>query len=154
VWPNSTQFVRTFSQYLKPHAKYLVEVPEVPIYYLQGRPDAQPGQFTSTFFINYYNSKKVLLTGPVGFTAAIDAGYFHEVAYNGDVTQAADAAIAKALSASNGYYLAAEIQITDVLGPGDYFIWVKGHRPGTAGVLVPSSPKDQNLGTKAGELAP
>jgi hypothetical protein len=31
VWPNSTQFVRAFSRYLKPHARYLVEVPEVPI---------------------------------------------------------------------------------------------------------------------------
>ena len=75
VRPNATQFVRVFSQYLKPKAKYLVEVPEVPIYYLQGRPDAQPRQFTSTFYINYQNSKGVLLTGPVGFTAAIDAGY-------------------------------------------------------------------------------
>ena len=132
VWPNSTQFVRAFSQYLKPKARYLVEVPEVPIYYLQGRPDAQPRQFTSTFYINYFNSKGVLLTGPVGFTAAVDAGYFREVAYNGDVTRAADGALAKALSISNDYYLAAEIQITDVLGPGDYFIWVKGHRPAAA----------------------
>ena len=53
VWPNSNQFVRTFSAYLKPHARYLVEVPEVPIYYLLGHKDAQPRQFTSTFYINY-----------------------------------------------------------------------------------------------------
>ena len=58
VWPNSNQFVRTFSAYLKPHARYLVEVPEVPIYYLLGHKDAQPSQFTSTFYINYLNSKK------------------------------------------------------------------------------------------------
>ena len=80
VWPNSTQFVRIFSEYLKPHANYLVEVPEVPIYYLQDHPDAQPRQFTSTFYINYRNSKGVLLTGTKGFTAAIEAGYFHIVA--------------------------------------------------------------------------
>jgi hypothetical protein len=154
VWPNTTQFVRVFSQYLKPHANYLVEVPEVPIYYLQDRPDAQPRQFTSTFYINYKNSKKVLLTGPVGFTAAIDAGYFHEVAYSGNVTQAADAAIAKALSDNNDYYMAAEIQITDVLGPGDYFIWVKGHRPEPTGIFVHTVRKYQDLGAKVEELAP
>jgi 4-amino-4-deoxy-L-arabinose transferase-like glycosyltransferase len=154
VWPNSTQFVRAFSQYLKPHAKYLVEVPEVPIYYLQGRPGAQPSQFISTFYINYRNSKGVLLTGPVGFTAAVDAGYFHEVAYNGDVTPAADGALATALSASKAYYLAAEIQITDVLGPSDYYIWVKGHRPEPTGVFVHTSSKYQDLGTKIRELAP
>ena len=86
VWPNSTQFVRTFSAYLKPHARYLVEVPEVPIYYLLGHKDAQPRQFTSTFYINYRNSKGVLLTGTVGFTAAVNAGYFHVVAYNNEIT--------------------------------------------------------------------
>ena len=46
--PTPTQFVRAFSQYLRPHARYLVEVPEVPIYYLPAKPDAQPRQFTST----------------------------------------------------------------------------------------------------------
>jgi Dolichyl-phosphate-mannose-protein mannosyltransferase len=154
VWPNSNQFVQAFSKYLKPHARYLVEVPEVPIYYLLGHPDAQPRQFTSTFYINYVNSKGVLLNGTVGFTAAVNAGYFHVVAYNGNVTAAADAVLAQALSASKDYYLAAEIHITDVFGPGDYFIWVKGHRPKPSGVFHHASPKYQDLGTKIRELAP
>ena len=57
MWPTSGQFVRTFSGYLKPHARYLVEVPEVPIYYLLGHKDAQPRQFTSTFYINYRTAR-------------------------------------------------------------------------------------------------
>ena len=154
VWPNSTQWVRVFSHYLKPHARYLVEVPEVPIYYLLGHADAQPRQFTSTFYINYRNSKGVLLTGTVGFTAAVDAGYFHVVAYNNEVTGAADAVLAEALSASKDYYLAAEIHITDVFGPGDYFIWVKGHEPKPSGLFHHASPKYQDLGTKLRELTP
>ena len=154
VWPNSNQFVRTFSHYLQPHARYLVEVPEVPIYYLLGHKDAQPRQFTSTFYINYRNSKGVLLTGTVGFTAAVDAGYFNVVAYNNEVTGAADAVLAEALSASKDYYLAAEVYITDVYGPGDYFIWVKGHRPKQKGLFVHANPKYQNIGTKMRELAP
>ena len=154
VWPNSTQFVRAFSRYLKPHARYLVEVPEVPIYYLLGHGDAQPRQFTSTFYINYRNSKRVLLTGTVGFTAAVDAGYFHVVAYNNEVTGAADAVLAQALSASKDYYLAAEIHITDVFGPGDYFIWVKGHRPTVSGVFNHKVRRYLDLGSKTTELAP
>ncbi len=84
----------------------------------------------------------------------MDAGYFHVVAYNGDVTQAADAVLAKALSASKSYYLAAEIGIDDTFGPGDYFIWVKGHAPKPSGLFVHASPKYQNLGSKITELAP
>ena len=118
VWPNSKQFVRAFSNYLKPHARYLVEVPEVPIYYLLGHADARPRQFTSTFYINYRNSKRVLLSGTVGFIAAVDAGYFDVVAYNNEVTGATDAVLAQALSASKDYYLAAEIHITDVFRTG------------------------------------
>jgi hypothetical protein len=154
VWPNSSQFVRTFSAYLQPHARYLVEVPEVPIYYLLGHKDAQPKQFTSTFYINYRNSKGVLLTGTVGFTAAVDAGYFHVVAYNNEITGAADAVLDEALSASNDYYLAAEIHITDVFGPGNYFIWVKGHPKKTIPVFVHASSKYLDLGSKVQQLGP
>ena len=95
-----------------------------------------------------------MLTGTVGFTAAVDAGYFHVVAYDYEVTAAADAVLAQALSASNDYYLAAEIDITDVFGPGDYFIWVKGHRPSPAAVFAHASSKYPDLGTKFRELAP
>jgi hypothetical protein len=154
VWPNSNQFVRTFSAYLKPHDRYLVEVPEVPIYYLLGHKDAQPSQFTSTFYINYRNSKGVLLTGTVGLTAAVDAGYFQVVAYNNEITRAADAVLDQALSASKNYYLAAEIHITDVFGPGNYFIWVKGQPPKSAHPFVHVSPKYPDLGSKLQRLAP
>ena len=128
-WPSSGPFVSAFAKYLKPHAKYLVEVPEVPIYYLMGRPDAQPDQFTSTYFITYFTSKGRELTGPAGFTAAVQGGYFQVIAYNDDVTPAADGALAKALQASHSYYLAAKVNLSDVFGPVVYYIWVKGHKP-------------------------
>jgi hypothetical protein len=51
AWPSSNAFVSAFSKYLKPHALYLVEVPEVPMYYLESQPDAQPKQFLSTYSI-------------------------------------------------------------------------------------------------------
>jgi hypothetical protein len=121
--------VSTFSKYLKPHARYLVEVPEVPIYYLMGQSDAQPDQFTSTFYIVYRTKKGQTLTGPAGFIAAVNGGYFQVIAYNNDVTLAADAALVKALEASHSYYLAAKIDLSDAFGPVRYYIWVRGHKP-------------------------
>lgn len=131
-WPSSTAFVQAFSRYLQPRAKYLVEVPEVPIYYLMGRADAQPSEFTSTYYISYTNARGQTLTGNAGFTAAVQSGYFQVIAYNDDVTLSADEALAAALKASHAYYLAREIHLTDSFGPVEYFIWVKGHQPAAA----------------------
>ena len=119
VWPSSGPFVSTFARYLQPNAHYLVEVPEVPIYYLMGNKDAQPEQFTSTFVIVYINKKGQTLTGPAGFTAAVQDGYFQVIAYNNTVTQAVDGSLAKALNASHAYYLAAKVNLSDSLGPVD-----------------------------------
>jgi hypothetical protein len=132
-WPSSGPFVTAFSKYCKPNARYLVEVPEVPIYYLMGEKDAQPRQFTSTFFINYFNRKGQLLTGPEGFTAAVQDGYFQVIAYSNTVTLAADGSLAKALKASHSYYLAEQVNLSDVFGPVQYDIWVKGHKPAATG---------------------
>jgi hypothetical protein len=154
VWPDSGPFVRTLSAYLTPHGRYLVEAPEVPIYYLENRRDAQPRQFYSTFYISYVNKKGVTLTGPAGYTAALDAGYFQTVAYYYQVTSDMDGVLAKALSTGHSYYLAAEIGINDSYGSGDYFVWVKGHAPKPGGLFTHASPQYQNLGTKLRELAP
>jgi hypothetical protein len=132
-WPDSRPFVTAFSRYLKPNARYLVEVPEVPIYYLMGNKDAQPRQFTSTYVISYYNKKGQLLTGPAGFTAAVQDGYFQVIAYNNTVTLAVDGSLAKALKASHSYYLAQQVKLSDVFGPVTYDIWVKGHKPAAGG---------------------
>jgi len=124
-WPSSGPFVSAFAKYLKPGSRYLVEVPEVPIYYLTGHQDAQPEQFTSTFYILYKNKKGQVLTGPAGFTAAVQDGYFQVIAFSNTVTLAADGSLAKALKASRSYYQAADVHLSDSFGPVDYHIWVK-----------------------------
>jgi hypothetical protein len=125
-WPSSGPLVNALSAYLRPGARYLVEVPEVPIYYLQGRADAQPDQFWSTSAITYVNSKGQRLTGDAGFTAAIKAGFFRLVAYTGGVTPETDAVILSALESSPDYHLTAVVQLTDSSGPVIYYIWVAG----------------------------
>jgi hypothetical protein len=102
-----------------------VEVDEVPIYYLRNYPDAQPSQFTSTYYIGYFdNTQSKLLTGNDGYIAAIKAGYFQVVAYNYSTTPATDGVIAHALAQSPLYRLA------DVIANGNdtvrQYIWVKG----------------------------
>jgi len=68
-----------------------------------------------------------------GFTAAVQDGYFQVIAYSNTVTLAADGSLAKALKASHSYYLAQQVNLSDVFGPVRYDIWVKGHKPAAAG---------------------
>jgi hypothetical protein len=109
VWQNSSQFTHVMARYLQPHARYLVEVDEVPIYYLRDRPDAQPDQFTSTFFIAYTEPSGQVLSGNAGYAAAIKAGYFQVVSYNFQTTPSVDTVLARALQTSPFYRLASAI---------------------------------------------
>jgi Dolichyl-phosphate-mannose-protein mannosyltransferase len=109
AWPNSAVFTRDMVRYLQPHARYLVEVDEVPIYYLRHHPDAQPRQFTSTYYIGYVDAQGQFLTGNAGYVAAIKAGYFRMIAYNFQTTPAVDQVIAHAVETSPDYQLAAAI---------------------------------------------
>jgi hypothetical protein len=118
-------FVQDFSSYLKPGAHYLVEVPEVPTYYLMARADAQPYQFTSTYVISYTDSRGQTLTGNAGFVAAIRDGYFRVIAYNGVTTPATDAVIAHALQVSSSYRLAKIVLSDSSYGRIPCYIWVK-----------------------------
>jgi hypothetical protein len=121
-WPNSTQLVRDIASNVKPGGHYLVEVDEVPIYYLLGNPDAQPDQFTSTYYIGYTDSQGQFLTGNAGYTAAIKAGYFQVVSYNFQTTPAVDQVLAKALESAPQYRLTAVIPLAH--GVFQY-VWVK-----------------------------
>ena len=117
-WPGSAGFVPVLAHYLQPGARYLVEVDEVPIYYLRHHADAQPDQFTSTYFIGYHG-----LTGQAGFVAAIKAGYFKVVAFDGQVTPALDNVLASTLRANPDYRLAAAIPANG--HTVTYYVWVR-----------------------------
>jgi len=127
AWPDSSVFVADMARYVRPGAHYLVEVDEVPIYYLRGHAGAQPDQFTSTYFIGYVDKQGRYLTGDAGYVAAIKAGYFHVVAFNYQTTPAVDAVIARTLAADPDYRLA------NVIPNGNdtvsQYIWVKTATP-------------------------
>ena len=122
-WANSSGFISVMSRQLQPGAHYLVEAYEVPIYYLRLHQDAQPDQFTLTYFISYTDRQGQTLTGSAGYVAAIKAGYFKVVAYNGESTPALDNVLATALRADPDYRLASTV--TSSNHNGVYYVWVK-----------------------------
>ena len=123
AWPNSSVFIADLARYVHPGDRYLVEVDEVPIYYLRDNPGALPRQFTDTYYIGYTTKQGQLLTGDAGYVAAIKAGYFNVVAFNYQTTPAVDAVLAQTLAADPDYSLA------DVIPNGNdtvrQYIWVK-----------------------------
>jgi hypothetical protein len=108
-WPNSSTQVMELSRYLGPGDRYLVENDNVAIYYLMGNRDAQPDQFTSTYFMAYRTPKGQLLTGTPAYLAALQAGYFQVVLYDSSVTPALDKSLAAALESDPRYRLAGAV---------------------------------------------
>jgi hypothetical protein len=98
-----------------------------PIYYLRQHRDTQPNQFTSTYFIGYHTKQGQYLTGNAGYVAAIKAGYFLLVAYDGQVTPGLDDVLASTLRADPDYRLAASIPVSG--GAVTYCVWI--HQPAT-----------------------
>ena len=124
-WGNSTGLSKVLARQLKPGARYLVEVPEVPTYYLQGRPGAQATQFYSTFVIFYVDPQGQTLTGDAGFEVAIKNGFFQVIAYEGTITPAVDNILASELKKSSLYRLAAVVPDNTAYHTGSYYVWVK-----------------------------
>jgi hypothetical protein len=139
AWPNSTAFTRVMTHNLTPGGHYLVEVDEVPIYYLRGHRDAQPRQFTSTYFIGYTDKQGQYLTGNAGYAAAIKGGYFQVVAYNGSTTPAVDNVLAAALRASPDYQLAATLPNGN--HSVTYYVWVRRAATAPAGIRRGGTPR-------------
>jgi hypothetical protein len=124
-WPNSSALVMEMSRFLGPGDRYLVENDNVAIYYLRGDRDAQPDQFTSTYFIAYRARDGQLLTGTPGYLAALQAGYFQVVVYDDSVTPALDRSLAAALENNPRYRLAGSVQETARDFRTTCYVWVR-----------------------------
>jgi hypothetical protein len=124
-WGNETAFVKSFSTQLKPGAKYLVEIPEVPIYYLEGNKEAQASQFSSTFVLVYQNPKGAVLGGTTAYESAIANNYFQVVAYEGFTTPATDNAIASELVKNKNYKKVSVVSDSTKYHDGTFTIWVR-----------------------------
>jgi hypothetical protein len=123
AWPDTSVAVPELARFLSPSAHYLVEVPEVPIYYLRNHSDAQPSQFTSTYNFTYTGPQGESLTGDAAYAAAIKSGYFRVIAFDDSVTPATDDAISRAVAVNPDYRLA--VIVPETTG-GRQYIWVRG----------------------------
>jgi Dolichyl-phosphate-mannose-protein mannosyltransferase len=124
-WPDPSSLVGELTRYLGPGERYLVENDNVAIYYLRGRPDAQPDQFTSTYFIAYRTPRSQVLTGTQGFLAAVRYGYFRVIIYDGTVTPALDKTLAAALEADPRYRLAGAVPEKARDFRATCYVWVR-----------------------------
>jgi hypothetical protein len=125
-WPGADRLVGSIRQYQKPGAHYLVEIDEVPIYYLRGDTSAEPGQFTSTFAFLYLDWQGKWLTGDIAYQTAVEQGYFQVVAFDGITTPDIDQAILRGLhSPTSPYRYAAGIPEQTAYGTVVYQVWVK-----------------------------
>jgi hypothetical protein len=135
-WGNETAFVKAFSRELQPGATYLVEIPEVPIYYLEGNKEAQAGQFSSTFVLVYQNPKGVVLSGNTAYEAAIASNYFKVVAIEGFTTMATDNVIETELKKNKDYTKVAVVSDSTKDHDGAFTIWVRKAGVKGAGKLI------------------
>ncbi|HYB88995.1 MAG TPA: glycosyltransferase family 39 protein [Streptosporangiaceae bacterium] len=124
TWPNSQGFIKEMARYLRPHALYLVEAPEVPMYYLGNRPDAQPRQFISTFGLSVVTKQGKRLTGDAAFKMTIQQGWYQIVAYDGVSTPATDRLLRKYLTGAP-YTLKKVISASNHGTIYNYYVWVK-----------------------------
>ena len=124
-WPDPSSLVGELTRYLGPGERYLVENDNVAIYYLRGHPEAQPDQFTSTYFIAYRTPRGQVLTGTQGFLAAVRYGYFRVIIYDGTVTPALDKTLAAALEADPRYRLAGAVPENARDFRATCYVWVR-----------------------------
>ena len=125
VWPNSTALLAAIVKYQQPNAQYLVGADEVAIYGLRGDPDAEPTQFSNTFFFLYTTSKGQQLSGNAAYTAAIAAGYFRIIAYTGNDSPGVEQIVAEDLYRNPDYELVAKVPETVSSGQTYYYVWVR-----------------------------
>jgi hypothetical protein len=123
-WPDSAPLVTQLSRYVGPGDRYLVEDDDVPMYYLSADADAQPDQFTSTYYFAFA-APGGELTGTPAYLAAIKAGYFTVIAYNFSFTPQLDKAMAAALELSSKYRLAAVVPESAAYAHDTAYVWVR-----------------------------
>ena len=124
-WPDPASLIGELTRYIGPGDRYLVENDDVAIYYLRGHPDAQPDQFTSTYFISYRTPGGQVLTGTQGFLAAVRSGYFRVIIYDGTVTPALDKSLAAALESDPLYRLAGAVPENARDFRATCYVWVR-----------------------------
>ncbi len=123
TWPDPQRLVAALQPELAPGKRYLMENSAPTQYYLRNQTD--PRQWTSTYGIVYDAGDGRFLSGPEGYLAALDAGYFDVIVLDGSRTPALDEELTAKLRLDPRYRLLAVVPYGPWTGTGSYRIWVK-----------------------------
>ncbi|GAA4815457.1 ArnT family glycosyltransferase [Streptomyces ziwulingensis] len=126
VWPDTTYLIPELAKNVRPGQKWLGQPHEGPVYYLSDQGLTDYTLWTSIFYIDYAGRKDKHLSGPEGYRAAIEDGYFDGVVLDwsdqpGDV----QALIRDEMRRTGRYRLGSALTYRTSVGTGHFEIWLR-----------------------------
>ncbi|MGW1467827.1 ArnT family glycosyltransferase [Streptomyces sp. NPDC002308] len=125
VWPDSTRLIPELAKNVRPGQKWLGQPHEAPVYYLSHQGLTDYALWTSIFYIDYTGREGKHLSGPEGYRAAIDDGWFDGVVLDwSDQPGEIQELIRDELRRSGRYRLATALIYRTSVGSGHFEIWL------------------------------
>ncbi|MER6687273.1 ArnT family glycosyltransferase [Streptomyces olivaceoviridis] len=126
VWPDTTHLIPELAKNVRPGQKWLGQPHEAPVYYLGSAGLTDYTLWTSIYYIDYAGREGRHLSGPDGYRAAIDDGWFDGVVLDwSDQPGAIQTLIRKEMRTSNRYRLASALVYRTSAGSGHFEIWLR-----------------------------
>ncbi|MEU1089389.1 glycosyltransferase family 39 protein [Streptomyces sp. NPDC005892] len=125
VWPDTGRLIPELAKNVRPGQKWLGQPHEAPVYYLSNRGLTDYTLWTSIFYIDYTGREGRHLSGPEGYRAAIEDGWFDGVVLDwSDQPGEVQALIRDELRRSGRYRLATALIYRTSVGSGHFEIWL------------------------------
>ncbi|GHB68553.1 hypothetical protein GCM10010377_69260 [Streptomyces viridiviolaceus] len=126
VWPNTQYLIPELAKNVRPGQKWLGQPHEGPVYYLSDMRLTDYTLWTSIYYIDYTGRKGQRLSGPDGYRAAIQDGWFDGVVLDwsdqpGDV----QSLIRGEMRSSGRYRMASALTYRTSVGTGHFEIWLR-----------------------------
>lgn len=126
VWPDTGRLIPELAKNVRPGQKWLGQPHEGPVYYLSDRGLTDYTLWTSIFYIDYAGRKGRHLSGPEGYRAAIQDGYFDGIVLDwsdqpGDI----QSLIRQEMRSTGRYRLASALTYRTSVGSGHFEIWLR-----------------------------
>jgi hypothetical protein len=126
IWPDTSRLIPELAKNVRPGQKWLGQPHEGPVYYLTDRGLTDYTLWTSIFYIDYAGRKDQHLSGPEGYKAAIQDGYFDGVVLDwsdqpGDI----QTLIRQEMRSTGRYRLASALTYRTSVGAGHFEIWLR-----------------------------
>ncbi|MFJ3671205.1 ArnT family glycosyltransferase [Streptomyces sp. NPDC090106] len=126
VWPDTGHLIPELAKNVRPGQKWLGQPHEAPVYYLSRRGLTDYTLWTSIFYIDYTGREGERLSGPEGYRAAIQDGYFDGVVLDwSDQPGEVQTLIRQEMRTTGRYRLASALTYRTSVGAGHFEIWLR-----------------------------